>query len=243
MNDEIVAVGSADNPDTAFEPALARRVFATVATRRRSVRGFTRTPVPESTLHEIFTLAQSAPSNCNTQPWRVYVVGGERCERLRAQLVALAASETFTPDIPYNGNYAGVYRERQHDAAAQLYGAMGIVRGDRERRGAAFMRNYAFYDAPHVAFLCLPEFGGVREAADLGLYAQTLMLTLAAYGIGSCAQTALGLYARPIKQALDIPAQQQLLFGISFGYEQPEFAANRARVGRAPLAETTQFLF
>jgi nitroreductase len=33
--------------------------------RRRSVRGFLPDEVPESTLREVFGLAQLAPSNCN----------------------------------------------------------------------------------------------------------------------------------------------------------------------------------
>lgn len=41
--------------------------------QRRSVRAFLPDEAPEATLHEIFTLAQQAPSNCNTQPWIVHV--------------------------------------------------------------------------------------------------------------------------------------------------------------------------
>ena len=37
------------------------------------------------------------------------------------------------PDFPYDG----VYRERQHDAAAQLHSAMGIAREDKTARRVA----------------------------------------------------------------------------------------------------------
>ena len=82
---------------------------------------------------------------------------------------------------------------------------------------------------------------GVREAADIGMYAQTLMLTLTANGLSSCPQTALSFHADLVRQALDIDEEYKLLFGISFGYEDTEEAANNARVGRAPIDETVTF--
>lgn len=225
------------------DPALLARVFAEVVERRRSIRGFLPEPVPADKLREIFALAQRAPSNCNTQPWLVTVVSGARCERLRRVVSEAARGREFSADVPYNAElYRDVYKARQHDAAARLYGAMGIGRGDRAARTAAFMRNYEFYGAPHVALIGMPEFAGVREAADVGMYAQTLMLAMSAHGVDSCAQTSLGMHAQPIRAELDIPAGQQLLFGISFGYADRGAAANRAEIPRAGLEETTRFI-
>ncbi len=225
------------------EATLQREALASIARRRRSIRGFLRTPVPETVLREIFAVAQSAPSNCNTQPWLVTVVSGKRCERLRVILEEAVRHDAFSMDIPYNsGAYSSVYKARQYDAAARLYNAMGIERSDKEKRAQAFRKNYAFYGAPHVAFICMPEFGGVREAADVGMYAQNLMLAMTAYGLGSCPQTSLAMYAQPIKRELDIPSQHQLLFGISFGFEDTSATANNARTTRVPIEENTQFL-
>ncbi|HQG29471.1 MAG TPA: nitroreductase family protein, partial [Candidatus Ozemobacteraceae bacterium] len=76
-----------------------------------------------------------------------------------------------------------------------------------------------------------------REAVDLGIYAQTLMLLLTSRGVSSCAQGALGLYPTIIRDHLGLPETQRLIFGISFGYEDPAVDANRARVGRAGLED------
>jgi nitroreductase len=54
---------------------------------RRSVRGFLPNPVPREVLEEVLGLAQHAPSNCNVQPWRVYIASGNTLERLRAALL------------------------------------------------------------------------------------------------------------------------------------------------------------
>ena len=57
---------------------------------RRSVRAFLPEEVPELTLREIFTLAQQAPSNCNTQPWLVHLVAGAKAQALKQRLTAAA---------------------------------------------------------------------------------------------------------------------------------------------------------
>lgn len=210
--------------------------------QRRSVRAFQPREVPESTLHEIFSQAQWAPSNCNTQPWVVHVVSGARCDRLRQRLQQAGMDPSqFRPDFPFDGRYPGVYKERQHDAAAQLYGAMGIARDDKVGRGLAALRNYAFFDAPHAAFVFLPEPFGVREAADCGIYAQTLMLLLTAHGLASCPQAALSFHPAVVREELGLPDSLRLLLGVSFGYEDTEAAANRCRVGRAELEAAVTF--
>jgi len=216
-------------------------VFEQVVNARRSVRGFLPQPVPADVLDSVFTLANRAPSNCNTQPWQTCVVSGKTCERLRVRLPEAMVQGKLTADFPYDGKYSGVYRERQMDAAHRLYSAMDIAREDKAGRNAAFMRNYAFFGAPHAAFIFMPEPFGLREAADCGMYAQTLMLALTAHGLASCPQTALGFHADLLREELQLDVSQRLLFGLSFGYEDVDAPANRCRVERAALADTTRF--
>lgn len=209
---------------------------------RRSVRGFLPRPVPATELHAIFELAQQSPSNCNTQPWFTHVASGEVTERLRQRMKAAALDPAASaPDFPYDGRYEGAWRERQHDAAARLFGAMGIAREDRVGRAASFLRNFEFFGAPHVAFLFLPEPGGIREAADLGMYAQTLMLAMAAHGVASCPQTALSFFPAVVREELGVAPGLRLLMGLSFGYEDPSVAANACRTPRAALDQAVGF--
>lgn len=210
--------------------------------QRRSVRGFLPREVDERTLHEVFELAQWSPSNCNVQPWVPHVVSGAALQRLGAELVAAAErGEPMAPDWPADGVYPGIYRQRQVDAARVLYGAMGVERHDHAGRRAAYLRNQAFFGAPHAVFIFMHPPFDTREATDLGMYAQTLMLTLTARGIASCAQGALGLYPPIVRRHLCLGDEHKLLFGISFGYEDPADPANAARVGRVPLPEAVVF--
>lgn len=216
-------------------------IFEEIVRGRHSVRAFRPDAVPQQVMERIFEVAQCAPSNCNTQPWQVHVVSGQLCDELRAELPKAMESGVFQLDFPYDGMYDGVYRQRQVDAAQQLYKAMGIAREDKAGRQHAFMRNFSFFDAPHVAFLFLPEPFGLREAADLGHYAQTLMLALQAHGLASCPQTALSFQADLVRDKLSIPARHKLLYGISFGYAQNDAPANDARTGRARLSDVVNF--
>ena len=73
------------------------------------------------------------------------------------------------------------------------------------------------------------------------MYAQSLMLSLTALGLGSCPQTSLGFHADTVREVLSIDASQKLLFGISFGYVDETAAANRCRTVCATVAENTHF--
>ena len=146
------------------------QIFADVVNARRSLRAFKPEAVPADVLEAVFSIAQRAPSNCNTQPWIVHVASGDKVEALRTAMPKGFMAGELSMDFPYDGTYDGVYKERQYGSAQALYDSVGIAREDKAARQQQFMRNFTFFDAPHVAFLFLPEPFGLREAADLGMY-------------------------------------------------------------------------
>ena len=216
------------------------QVFLDVVSRRRSMRDFKSDPVPRELIESVFGTAQRAPSNCNTQPWFVHVVTGETLEQLRQELPAKFAAGEIALDFPYDGQYEGVYKERQYASAAALYDSLGISRDQKAERNAWFMRNFSFFDAPAVAFFTLPTGFGLREACDLGMFAQTVMLGLTAHGLGSCPQTALAFLANVIRPALSLGDHEQLMFGMSFGYPT-DTAVNEVTTERASLADVVTY--
>ena len=218
----------------------SEQVFADIVSRRRSMRDFKPDPVPRELIESVFGTAQRAPSNCNTQPWFVHVVTGEKLERLRETLPAKFAAGEIALDFPYDGQYEGVYKERQYASASALYDSLGIARDQKAERNAWFMRNFSFFDAPAVAFFTLPTSFGLREACDLGMFAQTVMLGLTAHGLGSCPQTALAFLANVIRPALSLGDHEQLMFGMSFGYPT-DTAVNEVTTERASLADVVTF--
>ena len=214
--------------------------FLNIVANRRSMRAFKSDPVPRAVIEAVMGGAQQAPSNCNTQPWFVHVVTGDTLEQLRATLPTQFAAGEMALDFPYDGQYDGVYKERQYASATALYDALGISRDEKAARNNWFMRNFTFFDAPAVAFFTLPSQFGLREACDLGMYAQTVMLGLVAHGLGSCPQTSLGFMANVIRPALGLGDHEKLMFGLSFGYPT-ETSVNQVQTERAALHDVVTF--
>jgi nitroreductase len=215
--------------------------FTTLARSRRSVRGFLPDPVSPADIRGVLEDAQTAPSNCNTQPWTVHVVSGAARDALSKELLQADEEGRLSSDFTFD--YAdfgeGTYLERAHHHAGTLYEALGIPRSDRTARKAAARENLSFYGAPHVAFLFMPAFGdGVRAAGDIGMYAQNFLLSLSARGLDSIPQTMLGFYADTVREFLDVPKDLKLLFGISFGTADETAPANSFRMGRAALEQS-----
>ena len=209
---------------------------------RRSVRGFLPDPVPRHILDEVFELAQWSPSGTNIQPWQVCVASGDVRDALRDELVRRATSgEPGAQDHKDAGRLGEPWRERRRDCAKALYSAMDIAWEDKEGRGVAALRNFELFDAPHVAFLCMHEAFGMASAADVGMYAQTLMLALTAHGLASCAQGTMAHHPGLIREKFNLDPEIKVLFGISFGYEDTSVPANKARTTRAALSESVIF--
>ena len=204
---------------------------------RRSVRGYLDREVPRKVLDRIFEIAQQSPSNCNVQPWKVYVATGALKDRLRDQMVANTASRVPpNPDYEYRGDFVDEYRKRQVECAVALYSNMGIERGDKEGRMRAVLRNFEFFDAPYIAFIGMDQKFGTTVAIDVGMWAQTLMLTMVAFGLHSCPMGTMRNYPDMVREAFGIEDGTKILFGISFGYEDQAVAANATRTTRDPIS-------
>ena len=103
------------------------------------------------------------------------------------------------------------------------------------------LRNFEFFDAPHVAYVCMAKSFGIGVALDVGMYVQTLMLAMQSRGIASCAQAALRAFPDIASAHLGIPGDEQILCGISFGYEDTSVPANRTRQPRDPVERNVFF--
>lgn len=209
---------------------------------RRSVRGFTPEVVPPETMRRVFEIAQLSPSNCNVQPWRVYVASGATRDRIRSAMIEQAKLGTPpNSDFEYTDQFEEPYRKHQVACAVALYKEMGIGREDRPGRMRAMLRNFELFDAPHVAFLGMHKKFKEPVALDVGIYLQTLMLVMTAHGIACCPQGSMRSYPDIIRREFGLSPDIGILVGLSFGYEDPTVDANRTRMTRAPLEENVIF--
>ena len=209
---------------------------------RRSVRGFLDKEIPQDVLNRIFEIAQKAPSNCNVQPWKVYVASGELKDKLKQKMVENVTSGVdANPDYPYRSTFENEYRKRQVDCAVALYSSMDIGRDDKEGRMRASLRNFEFFDAPYIAFIGMNPAFGTTVAIDVGMWAQTLMLTMVSFGLHSCPMGTMRNYPDLVREAIQDKDETRILFGISFGYEDVKVAANNTRTSREEIAANIEF--
>ncbi|CAB3846597.1 nitroreductase [Achromobacter piechaudii] len=231
------AQDDATHPDAALHALLLAR---------HSCRAFLPKPVPRAVIERILTLAQRTASWCNCQPWRVSITEGAGTDCLRDALRARAEqagqAPGFAPDFPFPREYRNEYLARRRESGFQLYGAVGVARGDRDAYRRQEMRNFQLFDAPHVAVITTDEALGEYGAMDCGGYVANFLLAAQANGVATVAQASLAMYPEVLRDVLGMGPDRRVVCGISFGYADTSHPANSYRTRRADLSETVNWV-
>ena len=217
--------------------------FHDVVRLRHSCRAFLANEVPEDIIVSVLEDAQLAPSNCNTQPWEVHIVSGAMQKQLSEKLINAYKNNDYSLDFSFDTNdFPGRYKERQFAQGKAYYEGLGVIRDDKAGRETANLKNYLFYNAPHVALLFMPSVGdNVRVAGDIGMYGQTFLLSLTAHGLAGVPQKVLGMFADVIREHLGLSNEMKMLFGVSFGYEDKDAEGNTILMERDPISSNVIF--
>ncbi|AXT86977.1 nitroreductase [Aeromicrobium sp. A1-2] len=216
-----------------------------VLTARRSCRGFLPDEVSRDVTERLLSAAQHTASWCNTQPWQVHIVSGEAKEALSKAAVENVLATLGQPapsDFPFPAAYTGVYDVRRKEVGWQLYEAVGVVRGDRDGSAMQMLRNFEFFGAPHIAIITTAADLGVYGAIDCGLYVNSFMLAAEAWGLGTCAQAAMGQVAPAIREQLALPDDRLVVCGIAFGHPDPDHPTAQFTSTRAAITDAVTFV-
>ena len=201
---------------------------------RYSCRAFRPDPVPDDVITQIITAARHVPSWCNAQPWQVTITKGAATDAFREVMMTAASTGTPPqPDLDWPSRYSGAYAERRRTCGYQLYDAVGIEKSDRAARMDQMLRNYALFDAPHVAIIHSPAELGPYGAMDSGGFVTAFTLAATALGVASIPQAAIAGYAPLVRDHFDIADDRLVLCAISFGYADKDAPINQFRTERA----------
>lgn len=107
---------------------------------------------------------------------------------------------------------------RSQKIGKELYGHMGVARGDRAARDEVSRRNLQFFGAPTVLWFFVHKKLLPFSAMDVGIFLQTIMLSAKARGVDSCALGVLSLWRWPIDEEFDVPKDYKLITGLALGY-------------------------
>lgn len=208
---------------------------------RRSVRAFKPTAVPQDLLREILRVAASAPSNSNTQPWRVTAITGAPMQAMTQALVDAFQRGDLPPAQHFPDPLPQPFKDRQEDFGARYYESLGIDRSDAAARTRQTLRNFSFFDAPVGLVFSLDRRLNPHSWLDLGIFLQNVMLAAAARQVDTCPQAIFARFHSVIARQLALPADQQVVCGMSLGYGDPEARVNRTQMPRVPVDEFVRF--
>jgi nitroreductase len=210
---------------------------------RMSIRRFKADPVPKDVLKKVIETALRSPSYKNTQPWEAIVVSGSKKEELSRLLVGIFEKGSKpAPDIPEPSTWPPHIEARIKELIRGRKENLGIDLTDPEVGRKSKIANFNFYGAPHGIFLFQDSALSLWSIFDMGLFAQSLMLSAHAEGFGTVPQAFLTDYAAEVKKFLGIPAEKRLVLGMSMGYPDTESKINRFRTDRAGVDEIVRWV-
>ena len=198
----------------------------------------------------------TAPSWSNLRSFMVGVAVGERRDRLsheilrRWDVVARARSGGIRgilallfkpwawPISDYNlaRPYPKKLAPRSRKNGAEIFHVLGIARDDATARDAQTARNFAFFGAPVEIFLFAHKGLGVYSVSDASLFAQNLMLSAHARGLGTCAQGSVARWSQAVRREFAVPRSYKFAYGIALGYPS-DHPVNRYGAERLPISD------
>ncbi len=212
---------------------------------RHSVRSFLHRLVPREAIEHILDVARYAPSGTNTQPWRVYVLGGEVKEALSADILADYQVNPEREEREYEyypTDWYEPYLSRRRACGWGLYGSLGIERGQKDRMSLQRARNYLFFDAPVGLIFTIERRLNTGSWMDLGMFMQNVMLCARGQGLHTCPQAAFANYHSLIRRHLAVSDQEIVVCGMAVGYRNPHAPENIWRTDREPVSGFTRWL-
>ena len=208
--------------------------------RRKSIRAFLPDPVSDDTLRELLTLAARAPSGGNVQPWKIYVINGDRMTDFLEFVDGRPVDE---PEYEiYPANLWEPYRTNRFALGEAMYATMNIARDDKAARFAHMARNFRFFDAPAAFFCFIERKMGPPQWSDLGMYLQTFMLLAEEAGLSTCPQEAWVSYGPSVAEFVGAPEEQMLFCGMAIGIADLERPVNTLEAERMPLDEFARWV-
>jgi nitroreductase len=142
----------------------------------------------------------------------------------------------------YPREWVAPYIDRRRKVGWDLYGLLGIGKGDKPRMHAQHGRNYAFFDAPVGMIFTIDRVMQQGSWLDYGMFLQNIMVAARARGLDTCPQAAFTQFHRIIAEQLQLSPQQMVVCGMSLGYADPEAIENTLQTERAPVGAFTRFV-
>jgi len=214
-------------------------------TSRRAIRAFLPDPVDPALVRRLIEVAAQSPSGTNMQPWKLRVIGPQARERLETALIAALDS----PELPteeeyryYPQTFREPYLSRRRKVGWDLYGLLGVTRGDTAGMKRQTAANLRFFGAPVALMLTVDRDLEIGSWLDLGMFVQSLLVAAQGNGLQSCPQAIFARFHPVVRRELAIPEDEVVVCGIAIGRADPEAPQNGLVPEREPVENFTTWL-
>ncbi len=229
--------------ESAADPTAENATEAAILSRR-SVRGFLPTPVSRDVVRQLLGVAARAPSGTNMQPWQVVALAGAPLARFCAGVAGAFLSATEAPAgerAYYPVPLFEPYLARRRRIGWDLYGLLGIARGEHDKMRAHMARNLHFFDAPVGLILTIDRRLEIGSWLDDGFFLANLATAARARGLDTCAMAVFAEFPRTVSALLGLDESQAIVCGMALGLADPDAAANQLVTERVPAESFTRF--
>jgi nitroreductase len=204
-------------------------------TRRRSFRSYQPKPVPKEILEKVLDTCRYVSSWSNTQCWELHILSGKPLNELRQALAEkMAAEEIPIPDVP-PPEFSEVYLRRKADTVERSQRSCGVSPDDKEACKKFDTTMIRFFEAPVGLIACTERSAAPAALLDIGIAFQTIMLAAFHYGLGTCTEYSVVMYADVLRRLLGIPESKLIALGMAIGYADLNAPVNNFARIRYPL--------
>jgi nitroreductase len=197
--------------------------------QRKSIRAYTAEPVAQDAVRELLEAAIAAPTNSNAQPWKFYVVAGERKQELDATLLGCLEESRSTSNELQTERDGGDPQAQETLSARRTTLTRGIMQTltENDLPLEVFARgSFKFFGAPVAIVVTMDQSVPESIILSVGSAVENLLLAAVAKGLGTCWIGMTLMYSKEIKQALGIPDTERVITTLALGYPDKESPLN-----------------
>ena len=204
------------------------------------MRAFLPTPLVDGALGEVLAVVGSACTFGRQYAALACACAG-RCEALKRFVEAVCYAYDFQPEERrteydyYPTEFFEPYAARRRKVGWDLYGLLGIERGDKGKMKTQQRRNFEFFGAPTGLIFTIDRRLAQGSWVDHGMFLQNIITAARVRGIDSCAQASWMEYPGVVARELNIPNHEIIVCGMALGYADMNAIENTLDTEREPL--------
>lgn len=170
------------------------------------------------------------------------LAGGSKDALVSALLQAHDHNEPAQHEYQYDPMpWVEPYKSRRRKVGWDLYGAVGISRGDKDGMSRQLGRNYAFFDAPVGMIFTIERSLPVGCWLDYGMFMQNIMIGARGLGLDTCPQQAFCRFSKIIRRHIDCPDDHVIICGMALGYADMAAPENHFATERRSVQDIASF--